>query len=59
MLARAHAVSGDPAAVAGYLGGKRRPDRSVAAVDCAVQNAEDHRAFTRGHRRGLEVETQT
>jgi uncharacterized protein (DUF2252 family) len=46
-LARAHARSGDPAQIAGYLGSNRRFDDSLAefAVLYADQNDRDHAAF--------------
>jgi uncharacterized protein (DUF2252 family) len=49
-LALGHARSGDPAAIAGYLGGGDRFDRAVAtfAVAYADQNAEDYKAFLAG-----------
>lgn len=47
-LARAHARSGDPAAIAGYLGKGDTFDRAVAdfSVTYADQNERDHAAFT-------------
>jgi uncharacterized protein (DUF2252 family) len=46
-LARAHARSGDPVAVAAYLGEKRRFDKAVAefAEQYADQNDRDYAAF--------------
>ncbi|WP_018656210.1 DUF2252 family protein [Actinomadura flavalba] len=46
-LARAHALTGDRIALAGYLGSADRFDRAVAAfaVAYAAQNAADHREF--------------
>ncbi len=60
-LARAHAVSGDPAALAGYLGKKTAFDEAVAefAVRYADQNATDHYAYTAAVRDGgLSVERE-
>ena len=46
-LARAHARSGDPAAIASYLGGSDRFDKSITgfAQRYADQNDRDYRAF--------------
>jgi hypothetical protein len=46
-LARAHARTGDPVAIAAYLGRKRRFDKAVAefAEHYAVQNDHDYEAF--------------
>ena len=46
-LARAHARSGDAAAISGYLGGRGAFDEAVAdfAVDYADQNERDHKAL--------------
>jgi uncharacterized protein (DUF2252 family) len=46
-LARAHARSGDPIAIAGYLGKKDRFDQAVAdfAVRYADQNDQDYKEF--------------
>lgn len=46
-LARAHARSGEAAAIAGYLGAGRAFDRAIAAfaVDYAAQNERDFHAF--------------
>ena len=46
-LALGHARSGDPAAIAGYLGGGDRFDRAIAAFAGAYadQNAADYKAF--------------
>ena len=46
-LARAHARSGDPMAIAGYLGDEKTFDRAVVAFGerYARQNAEDHARF--------------
>ena len=46
-LALGHARSGDPAAIAGYLGSADRFDRAVAAFAAAYadQNAADYEAF--------------
>ncbi len=58
-LARAHAVSGDPARLAGYLGKKPKFDAAVGefALRYADQNAADYHAYTAAVRDGgLEVE---
>ena len=62
-LARAHARSGDPAALSGYLGKGNAFDRAIEsfAVDYADQTERDHEALVarhpdrpdRGDRRGL------
>jgi hypothetical protein len=46
-LARAHAKSGDPAVISGYLGNSERFDEAVAdfAVAYADQNEQDHAAL--------------
>ncbi len=46
-LARAHARSGDPVAIAAYLGTKRKFDRAIAefAKAYAKQNEQDYQAF--------------
>ncbi|MGW5239509.1 DUF2252 domain-containing protein [Monashia sp. NPDC004114] len=46
-LARAHARSGDPVAIAAYLGSKRRFDKALAefAEEYADQNDRDYAAF--------------
>lgn len=46
-LALGHARSGDPAAIAGYLGSGDRFDRAIAAFAAAYadQNAADYNAF--------------
>jgi uncharacterized protein (DUF2252 family) len=53
-LARAHARSGDPVAIAAYLGGNDRFDRSVGnfAERYADQNERDHQAFVAAIRAG-------
>ena len=53
-LALGHARSGDPAAIAAYLGAGDRFDRAVAAFAGAYadQNAADHEAFVGAHREG-------
>jgi uncharacterized protein (DUF2252 family) len=53
-LARAHARTGDPAAIAGYLGEKPSFDAAVAefASAYADQTAADHRSLLRAIRRG-------
>ena len=47
-LARAHARSGDPAAIAGYLGKSDRFDRAIGdfSVAYADQDERDYDAFT-------------
>jgi hypothetical protein len=54
VLARAHATSGDPAMISGYLGGSDRFDRAIAdfAVAYANQNEADHAAFLKAIRDG-------
>ena len=57
-LARAHARSGDPVAIAGYLGGKDTFDQSIAGF-CeryADQNERDHAQLVRAIAAG-EVES--
>jgi uncharacterized protein (DUF2252 family) len=53
-LARAHARSGDPVALASYLGSSDRFDRSMTdfAVRYADQNERDYEAFTEAIRSG-------
>ena len=53
-LARAHARSGDPAMIAGYLGSGQTFDDSIAefAVEYADQTVADHRAFVQAIREG-------
>lgn len=53
-LARAHAVSGDPAAIAGYLGKNRNFDRAMGrfAERYAEQNLADYEAFAGAIRDG-------
>jgi uncharacterized protein (DUF2252 family) len=53
-LARAHARSGDPIAIAAYLGKKDRFDRSIVDFSerYADQNDEDYRAFAQAVRDG-------
>ena len=53
-LARAHARSGDPVAIAAYLGDSDRFDTSIArfAERYADQNDHDCRAFTQAVRSG-------
>jgi uncharacterized protein (DUF2252 family) len=60
-LARAHAVSGDPGAIAAYLGKGRNFDRAVGefAMGYAAQNQADHEAFVQAIDDGLEVERDT
>ena len=53
-LARAHARSGDPIAIAAYLGGERRFDKAIAefAEQYADQNERDYQAFLTAIRSG-------
>jgi predicted alpha/beta hydrolase len=53
-LARAHARSGDPVAVAAYLGKRDRFDRSITnfAERYADQNEQDYQAFINAIRAG-------
>ncbi|HEV8050743.1 MAG TPA: DUF2252 domain-containing protein [Thermoplasmata archaeon] len=53
-LARAHARTGDPAMISGYLGDKATFDEAVAsfATGYADQTVADHRALVRAIRRG-------
>lgn len=53
-LARAHARSGEPAKITGYLGGSDRFDEAVAdfAVAYADQSERDHEALTKAARNG-------
>ena len=53
-LARSHARSGDPAAIAGYMGSNATFDEAVCefAVEYADQNQRDYRAFVRAIRVG-------
>ena len=53
-LARAHARSGDPAKIAGYMGSNTTFDDAVCefAVEYADQNLRDYRAFVKGIREG-------
>ncbi|HEX5033269.1 MAG TPA: DUF2252 domain-containing protein [bacterium] len=53
-LARAHAKSGNAAAISGYLGKSGKMDESLAAFgeDYADQNERDHRALTEAIRQG-------
>lgn len=53
-LARAHARSGDPIAIAAYLGKKDRFDQSITdfCERYADQNDQDHEAFTKAIRSG-------
>lgn len=53
-LARAHARSGDPAMIAGYLGGSEVFDDAIAdfAVDYADQAQRDYRTFVKAIRQG-------
>ena len=53
-LARAHARSGDPIAIAAYLGKKDRFDQSITDFSerYADQNELDYEAFSEGNRHG-------
>jgi hypothetical protein len=53
-LARAHARSGDPVAIAEYLGGGDRFDRAIAdfADRYADQNERDYKAFLKAIKSG-------
>lgn len=53
-LARAHARSGDPARIAGYLGSNSTFDDAICefAVEYADQNLRDYRAFIKAVREG-------
>jgi hypothetical protein len=53
-LARAHARSGDPARIAGYLGSNSTFDDAICefAVEYADQNLSDYRAFIKAIREG-------
>ena len=53
-LARAHARSGDPVAIAAYLGEDDRFDRAITdfAERYAEQNQQDYQAFTKAIRSG-------
>ena len=53
-LARAHARSGDPAMISGYIGTSRSFDEAIGefAVEYAAQNNLDHRAFIQAIREG-------
>ena len=53
-LARAHARSGDPAKIAGYMGSNATFDDAVCefAVEYADQNLRDYRGFVKGIREG-------
>jgi hypothetical protein len=57
-LARAHAVSGDPAGIGGYLGGGEVFDNAIGefAVRYAQQNDSDYRAYLEAIRAGLDVQ---
>jgi uncharacterized protein (DUF2252 family) len=61
-LARAHARSGEPAAISGYLGKSDRFDRALAAfaVAYADQVERDHESLTMAVRQGkLQVRTES
>jgi len=53
-LARAHARSGDPAAIAGYMGSSEAFDDAIGefAVDYANQNERDYDALVKAIRKG-------
>jgi hypothetical protein len=53
-LARAHARSGEPAAISGYLGSSARFDEALAdfAVRYADQSERDHALLTQAVRNG-------
>jgi Uncharacterized protein conserved in bacteria (DUF2252) len=53
-LARAHARSGDPARIAGYMGSNTTFDDAVCefAVEYADQNLRDYRRFVQSIRDG-------
>jgi hypothetical protein len=53
-LARSHARSGDPIAIAAYLGGSDKFDRSITdfCERYADQNERDYKAFTKAIRKG-------
>ncbi len=53
-LARAHARSGDPAMIAGYMGSNTTFDDAICefAVEYADQNLHDYRAFVKAIREG-------
>jgi uncharacterized protein (DUF2252 family) len=53
-LARAHARSGDPAKIAGYMGSNTTFDNAVCefAAEYADQNLRDYRGFVKGIREG-------
>ncbi|HTR12491.1 MAG TPA: DUF2252 domain-containing protein [Roseiarcus sp.] len=53
-LARAHARSGDPAMIAGYIGSNPTLDDAICefAVEYADQNLHDYRAFVKAVREG-------
>jgi hypothetical protein len=53
-LARAHARSGDPIAMAAYLGGKERFDKAITSFSesYADQNERDYAAFVEAIRDG-------
>ncbi len=60
-LARSHAVSGDPAAIAGYLGKGTVFDTAIGefSMRYADRNLADYKAFTQAIADGLPVETET
>jgi uncharacterized protein (DUF2252 family) len=53
-LAKAHARSGDPACIAGYMGSSEEFDEAITefAVEYADQAERDHRAFVKAVREG-------
>ncbi len=59
-LARAHARSGDPAMISGYIGTSKSFDDAIGefAVEYAAQNRLDYRAFIEAIRQG-KIQAQT
>lgn len=60
-LARSHAVSGDPAAIAGYLGRGSVFDTAIGdfSMRYADQNMADYTAFAQAIADGLPADTET
>ena len=61
LIELAHARSGDPAKIAGYMGSNTTFDDAVCefAVEYADQNLRDHRAFIKAIREGrIKVATE-
>jgi hypothetical protein len=61
-LARAHARSGEPAQISGYLGKSDKFDQAIAdfSIAYADQSERDHEVFTKAVRAGkLEVYIET